>query len=374
MTDDKPTRKERLDLAKLWTALSSWGIAILGSAAVIVLLMIFAGLFTKKISETNTRPTRQLAAGMKVVEVRVITQPRFESAVGSIEPVHQSSVAAKILAKVVEVNVTAGQAVAAGDVLVRLNDDDLRSQLQQAEAALEAARANAEQARSDLKRAQQLIRANAISQAEFESAATNVRFSEANQDQASRAVEEATVVLDYATITAPFDGLIVDKQVQAGDTVSPGQTLLTLYDPTHMQLVANVRESFAMKLKVGQQVPAKLETMDYECLATVQEVVPETQAGSRSFQVKVTGPCPPGIYSGMFGRIMLPLEDEQLIVIPAAAVIRVGQLTMVDVVANDQLARRSVQLGRTLNGDVEVLSGLIPGERVALPATTAEGV
>ncbi|MEZ6076279.1 MAG: efflux RND transporter periplasmic adaptor subunit [Pirellulaceae bacterium] len=83
-------------------------------------------------------------------------------------------------------------------------------------------------------------------------------------------IDETKIFLDYATITAPFDGVVVDKQVQAGDMVTPGQTLLTVYDPNQMQLVANVRESLAMKLKVGQEVTAKLESLDHECLATVR--------------------------------------------------------------------------------------------------------
>jgi RND family efflux transporter MFP subunit len=372
MTDEQVASKKHLDLRKLWNSVRSWVIAFVGFIGVAVLLMMFAGVFAKKVPDTAVPSVRLPGDRTQVVDVGMISRPRFESAVGSIEPIHKSSVAAKILAKVVEVNATAGQSVRSGEVLVRLNDDDLQSRLKQTEAVLQAAIANAEQARSNLRRAERLKQENAISQAEYEAAATAVRTAEASQEQASRAVEEAKVFLDYATITAPFDGVIVDKQVQAGDMVTPGQTLLNLYDPDQMQLVANVRESFAMKLRVGQQVLARLESLDYECMATVREVVPQAEAGSRSFQVKASGPCPAGIYSGMFGRILLPLEDEQLTVIPSTAVKRVGQLTLVDVVEDGKLLRRSVQLGRTINEHVEVLSGLIPGERIAVPASSQQ--
>ena len=92
----------------------------------------------------------------------------------------------------------------------------------------------------------------------------------------------------------------------------------------------------------------------------------EARAASRSFTVKVTGPCPPGVYSGMFGRLMIPVEDEELTVVPAAAVRRVGQLTLVDVLHDGHLQRRSVQVGRRIDSDFEVLSGLREGERVVL--------
>jgi RND family efflux transporter MFP subunit len=168
--------------------------------------------------------------------------------------------------------------------------------------------------------------------------------------------------------------VIVDKAVQPGDTVSPGQTLLTLYDPTQMQLVANVRESLAMKLQVGQLLPASMESLGIECLATVSEVVPKADATSRSFEVKVTGPCPAGVYSGMFGRLLLPLEDEQLLLIPANTIQRVGQLTFVQVLSEGLLARRSVQLGRSFQDQIEILSGLKAGEQVLIPATAGTGV
>ncbi|MCS7270768.1 MAG: hypothetical protein NZ703_06760, partial [Gemmataceae bacterium] len=104
-----------------------------------------------------------------------------------------------------------------------------------------------------------------------------------------------------------------------------------------------------------------------ECEATISEIVPEAQAASRSFTVKVTGPCPPGVYSGMFGRIFIPLEDEELVVVPASAVFKVGQLDMVDVVTPQGIQRRSVQLGRKVDSDYyEVLAGLVPGEKVVL--------
>ena len=124
----------------------------------------------------------------------------------------------------------------------------------------------------------------------------------------------------YATVRAPLSGRVIDKKVNAGDTVSPGQMLVTMYDPSHMQMVACVRESLALRLKIGEQVPARLDTLGYDCHSTVSEIVPEAQAESRSFHVKVTVPCPPNVYSGMFGRILIPLEDEDLLIVPAAAV------------------------------------------------------
>ena len=94
----------------------------------------------------------------------------------------------------------------------------------------------------------------------------------------------------------------------------------------------------------------------------------------------VTGPCPDGVYAGMFGRLLLPLGEEKVVVIPARAVRRVGQLDLVDVVLGDGARSadtergstlRTVRLGRTLGDEVEVLSGLRVGESVVVPASGA---
>lgn len=351
------------------------GLAMLaGIVGVTLLLMIFAGYFHTKVDATPNTRLRPVPAGAAFAMVTEITQPRYESAIGAIKPVHEANVASKILARVLEVNVTAGKKVTAGEVLVKLSDDEQRSRVQQAEANRDSMLAELQLAQSEVARARQLIATNSISQAEFDTLTTRVQTTQANADRASRAVEEAKVYLDFATVVAPFSGIIVDKSVQPGDTVSPGQTLVSLYDPTHMQLVANVRESLAMKLQVGQQLPARMESLGYECLATVSEVVPKADVSSRSFEVKVTGPCPTGVYSGMFGRLMLPLEDEHLLLVPAETIQRVGQLTFVQVLTADGLARRSVQVGRAFKDKVEILTGLKAGEQVLIPASVAEGV
>lgn len=115
----------------------------------------------------------------------------------------------------------------------------------------------------------------------------------------------------------------------------------------------------------------RLDNLDLNCIGTVSEIVPEAETTSRTFSVKVTGPCPPGVYSGMFGHVLIPLDDEEVLVIPNAAVRHVGQLALVDVVEDQTVRRRAVQLGRRFGQDVEVLSGLRDGEQVALPASSA---
>jgi RND family efflux transporter MFP subunit len=242
----------------------------------------------------------------------------------------------------------------------------LQARLEQAQAAVTAARAARDQARIEYERLKGLVEQSAAAPIEFERVRTALKSAEAGLDQADQARREAETILGYATIASSLDGIVVDKRVEVGDMVTPGQVLLTLYDPTRMQLVASVRESLTQRLEVDQVIGVRVDALDKTCEGRVSEIVPEAETASRSFQVKVTGPCPPGIYSGMFGRLLIPLDDEQVLVIPRSAVRRVGQLHVVDVADGDLLRRRVVQLGRALGDDVEVLAGVRAGERITL--------
>jgi len=343
------------------------------AVVVALLLMWLAGAFHRKIDDVTetggaARPAGRPIGSARLVAVRVLRMPREEPAVGTIKAVHETTMASKILAKVNEVNVTAGQHVTQDDVLVRLEDADLRARLQQAEAAATAARAHRDQAQIEYDRIARLKERQAASAIEWDRAQTALKSTEAELARAEQAVTEAQEVLGYATLRAPITGIVIDKKVEAGDTVTPGQPLLSLFDPTRMQLVASVRESLTRRLTVGQTVGVEIDALKKRCQGRVSEIVPEADVASRSFLVKVTGPCPPGIYSGMFGRLLIPLDEEQILVVPRRAVRHLGQLDIVDVAVGDTLRRRTVQLGRTIGDDVEVLSGLRQGEKVAVPS------
>lgn len=341
-------------------------VAVLATAiGLVLLLLVLAGVFKPKVGPI--RPNASFASQIDATllrEVQLIHRPRIETAVGSVEPVHEAAVASKLLARVVEVKASAGKSVTEGDVLVRLDDAELKSRTDQAESAVTSAESRRERARADHARAEKLVQNRVVTQADFDQLVAELKTSEAELNRAKQAADEARVLWSYATVRAPLTGIVVDKKVEVGDTVSPGQTLVTLYEPNRMQLVATVRESLAERLQVGGEIRARLDALGHDCPATIREIVPQAEAASRSFTVKVSGPCPPGIYSGMFGRIFIPVADEDVVVVPRDAVFKVGQLKLVDVADGNEIHRRSVQLGRDLPEGYEVLAGLRAGEKV----------
>ncbi len=379
----------RASLLFRWLRWILRAVVFLGFAAGVVVLMLWlSGYFSPKVPATSPAvqsETSQVRG--QSVPVELVELPLTESAVGTIRAVHETSIGSKLLARVVEVDLKAGQKVHVGDVLIRLDDTDLRARLQQAQATVAGAEAAYSQAVANEERYAQLVASKTVSQQEYDSSRAVLRTADANLRHARAAVHEAQATLDYATILSPIDGTVIDKKVDVGDMVTPGQQLVTLYDPAHMQLVASVRESLTRRLQVGQEIGVRVEGLDKQCGGTIREIVPEAQSASRTFQVKVAGPCPPGIYSGMFGRIVIPLDKEKALVIPRRVVREVGQLELVEVAGNKQINRRAIRTGRALSENevkmfpekllqgepyVIVLSGLSEGERVVLSAGTID--
>jgi len=355
-----------------WLTVVKGVVTAVGFLIVVVLLMMWLmGTFHSKVgTHEASAPAGRPIGDASLVAVRRIRVPSVESAVGTVEAVQRSVVASKIRANVVETLIRAGQIVKQGEVMVRLDDADLKARDQQAQAAVIAATARRDQAKIELDRVQALFKKDAAAKIEYDRTASSLKTAEAELRQAQQAAQEAKTVLGYATIRSPMTGKVVDKQVEEGDTVVPGHVLVTLYDHTRMQLVASVRESLTQRLEVGQMIGVRLESLDKACEGKISEVVPEAESASRAFAVKVTGPCPPGVYPGMFGRILIPLDDEELLVVPKTAIRHVGQLTLVETADGDMLRRRSVQLGRSIGNEVQVLSGLSEGEKVAIVTTT----
>jgi len=346
-------------------------ISIAAVTFVVVTMMWLMGYFHPKLAGAPTASVGRPLGDVQVVPVEKIRVPVTESAVGTVRPVHESAVASKIMAKVVAVNVKAGDRVKKDDVLIKLDDADLKARQQQALAAVAAAKAARDHATIELDRVKRLMGQNAASRIEYERAETALKSAEAELQRAEQTLNEAETVLSYATIHAAMDALVVDKRVDVGDTVVPGQVLLNLYDPSRMQLVASVRESLTRRLQVGQNIEVTIDALGHPCEGQISEIVPQAESASRTFLVKVTGPCPPGVYAGMFGRLTIPLDEEDILVVPREAIRVIGQLSVVDVVDGKMLQRRVIQPGRTLGGKLEVLSGLREGEQIALTRVSA---
>ena len=345
---------------------------VLVTLAVVVLsVMWLSNFFGRKIPADsppvqagNPSPPGTSPPPAELFTVQLENVPQYRPVVGTVQAVHATEIGSRLMAQVKAVHVIANQKVKQDEVLVELDDEDLQARVLQAEAALAQAQATAEQAKRDFDKQAQLYKGGASSEQEYRRYETGLKEAQAALARAQQALNQERTNLSWAVIRSPIDGTVVDKLVDRGDMVRPGQPLVRIFNQDKMQLVASVPEQLASSLRPGQEVAVKLDVLPHACAGTVSEVVPEAATESRTFRVKVTGPCPPGVYPGMFGRLLIPIGEVQQAWIPISAVRTYGQLQQVMVVSETGRQRRFVTLGERAGDRVLVLSGLRPGERI----------
>ncbi len=334
-----------------------------------------AGVFEEKIQPGKLPAVEQVVPGDpadKTEVVEEVVKEYYSEAVGTLKSSTRAEISARIMAPITEIRVKAGDAVKTDQLLITLDRRDAESRHSQAEASLESARASLSQAENDFKRDKEMFDEKVIAARRFEQTKTALDVARANMKRAEQAVTEANVVLSYTVIKAPQNGTIVDRLAEPGDIASPGVPLLVLYDPASLRLEVPVMENLALKLKLGDALTVHIDALDRDVAATVDEIVPQAEAASRSFLVKVALHRSDDLYEGMFGRLRIPVGTRRHLCMPLAAIQTIGQLQFVDVLEPDghSLERRLITTGRVgVPGHVEVLSGLNAGDRVVLPTT-----
>ena len=336
---------------------------IVGGAMLVGILLFISGFFEEKIPPGDSAGTRPAPTGEGVAAVAV-DDPVIERFPGSVAAVREAVIAARIVARVQGILVQPGQRVKKGEQLVVLDNRDLESRYAQTERELEGARARLAEAKANNERIQGVAE-GAVSQSARDSAKAAYESARAQVDAMGKRLEESKVSLSYATIEAPYDAIVIDRFAEPGDLASPGRPLLGIYDPDRMRLEAWVRESIAIALKPGGKVSVFVGSLDEQVDGTVEEIVPQAEAGSRSFLVKVTLPDRENLYPGMFGRLLIEAGTVRRILVPQRALTKVGQLTFVTL---EDGTRRLVKPGRAASGErVEILAGIAEGERVLVP-------
>lgn len=336
--------------------------------AIMVLLLAIAwmaGMFSDKIAPDTVAPGAQPATNNWPVTLTTVAKQ--ESAVASLKARETTLISSRIMARIDKMLVRAGDQVSRGDLLIKLENSDLLSQLDQAKARINSASGSLTEAQNALQRMQNLKQQGLASNADLDKAQANYTRADSELQAAQQAKNEAEAALSYSEIRAPINGRIVDRSAEPGNMATPGQTLLALYNPQSLLVEANVREALAIALSLGQQLSVTIDSLHLQIPASIIELVPAADPNSRSFIVKAEIAFSEQLRPGMFARLSLPVGEEQRILIPREYVQSFGQLDRVWVVQQGQLSRRFVRLGEVYDDAIEVVSGLSAGEIITLP-------
>jgi len=321
--------------------------------------------------------------------------PRTYEAVGTVKARTSGQVSSRVMAYVREVKVAAGQRVTAGQTLIVLDARDFEVRQRQAEAAraemntataeadhaIEAAKANVELAETTFRRIKDLFDKKSVSQQEFDEAAARVRVARAslNMAQAKRSqidskiaqvteeVAAAGVQKGYSVLSAPFGGVVVARNVEPGNLAVPGAPLLVIEQESGYRFEATVEESQSGKVKLGQAATVRLDAGGEPLIGRVSEIVPAVDPVSRAFIAKIDLPASSLLRSGMFGRAAFASGSQQVLAVPDAALTERGQTQWAFVVDGGVARARIVTTGQRQGGAVEILSGLVSGEKIVAP-------
>lgn len=340
------------------------------------------------------------------LDAAVMTEmPQTFETGGALVARQTAVLSSRILAPVVRVNVSPGDRVRRGQVLIEFDSADIVGRAAGASSSLASAQASARAAESERTAAESavtLARAThdriarlqkersatpqeldqavaALRQAEARLAAVTAQVDAAQRgvDAADAGSRVATITQSWTTLTAPFDGLVVSRQVDPGTTVGPGQPLLTIEGASDLQMEVRLDASRAAGLTVGQTAEIRVETggvTDW-VPARVTEIA-RVDPSSHSFTVTLDAPAAAGWRSGYFGRARFSGATSERLTVADSAIVRRGQLTFVYLVDAESRARlRVVSTGETRDGRTEVLAGLSTGDRVVVnpPSTLVDG-
>jgi len=297
-------------------------------------------------SPVESLPTIQVS----VVQVERREHRAFEEVVGSVQSRQRAAIEPKISARLERILVVPGTVVRSGDLLVQLDGREIQARLDQAEATLE-------QAENDLRRFTGLLEQETITRAEFDAVRARQRLAKA-------ATVEAETMLGYTRVQAPFDGVVTRKLAEVGDLALPGRPLLMLEDPNALRLDADVPEALIGAVQSGAELIVTVASVKGPIPGRVSEIAPAADPHSRTFLVKLDLPQTEGLRLGQFGRVAVPVAGITALRAPTSAVLLRGQMEMVFVVEQDTAKMRLVKTGKRIGEEVELVSGVEPGERL----------
>lgn len=305
------------------------------------------------------------AVRVDVIRAEIESMREIVEGIGTLEAMETVELKAETAGLVRELNFEGGRPVEAGQVLVRLEDDELQRELDARQAALDAAREQEEIARTTFERIEELRAEGVVSAQRFDETRTELDRALAEIERLESEIALVRERIDNTVVRAPFAGIISENQVDVGDYVKVGALLATLYRVDPLKIRFTLPERYLDRIEVGQAVELKVDAYPerrFEGVVTL--VAPAVDAMTRD--VRVEAQLEEGsdaLKPGVFARAMLVLATrEPRPVIPEEALVSTREGYEVFVVEEGRAHARPVETGLRRVGRVEIVEGLEGGE------------
>lgn len=321
-------------------------------------------------SAARTMPTEPAAIRPVLATATELPAPQVVTLTGKVVADQRAEITADIQGRVIEVLVERGQHVKRGQPVMRLDTGSAALSTREAAAHLLAARTDMQLAAIECDRAKKLYAEGAIARSELDRQGAACASSQQNVSAAEARTALLAKSVKDGIVRAPFDGVVTDRGVNAGEWVAPGRSLFTLVDADPLELELSVPEVNVAAVSLGQRVViSTVAHPGQEFGAQVTRISAEI-GRTRSLIVEATIEKGSKLVPGMFVEAEVITGHTQLPAIPETAVVKRGKTWHAFVVTNGKVEERIVQLGAApAAGQVSILQNIKPGERVIAHVT-----
>ncbi|MCX8084786.1 MAG: efflux RND transporter periplasmic adaptor subunit [Calditerrivibrio sp.] len=370
--------------------------------SLILVAFVIACGGSKDEKKNQPQPQTHKVAFYQVTKEQVPVVREFS---GTVSAEEMASIGPKVMGYITRINYAEGQSFKKGAVLVEISSPEILEKVKFAEATvaeaenaiaqgeiglklaqdqLRQAEAQYELAEKTYKRYKNLLTTESISKHEFDQVEAQYKVALEGKASAERAVKlaqerinqaktkknqalagknEALAYSSFTKIVAPFDGVVLEKLIDVGNLAAPGQPVIKIGSNRNV-IYANISESMFGKVKVGQQINVKSESLNKDFTVKVLEISPNIDPATRNFKIKLSSDksLPVGAY------VTISLHDgtKEGIFIPKKAIVTRGQIVAVFVNNGGKADMRIIKTGEERDGKVEVLSGLSGNEKIVL--------
>jgi RND family efflux transporter MFP subunit len=351
---------------------------------VVVVLTVFLGYRVNQALKQQAKPAAAPRVAMPTVDIsKVRLGPLNEKVflVGALKPVAQVDVVSKMTGRIDQLQAEIGDWVQKGTLIAKVDEDEVRQQVNRAAAALEVAKASLSQKQTDLEilkkeldrtielHENQLIPRRDLDTAEarYRGAIAQEKLAEAQIDQAQAELRELRVRLDNTRILAPISGLVGRRHLDNGALVNPSMPVVSLVDLSTMVMEINAPEKDLVKIRTGLEAAIVLDAYpEQKFKGRVIRLSPILDPATRTGSVEIEVPNPKMMLKAeMFARVELDLGTRHnTLLVPREALVSHDQQRGVFKLQDDTARFQPVDAGITQGGEVEVLSGLKEGEAV----------
>lgn len=277
---------------------------------------------------------------------------------------------------VTKIHVQVGQKVGAGQLLVSINNTDLKAKKAQVDASILQATAGYNNAKKDYERFVNLFKQQSASQKELDDMTARYEMAKAGLEGAKQMRNEVMAQFSYSNITTPFSGVVTNTFVKEGDMANPGMPLISVEGASILQVSTMVSESDIAAIKKGMPVNVLVKSSNATLTGKVSEVSLSAKNTGGQYLVKIDlDKTDSSVLSGMFVNVQFPVENKpqtvqtDRILVPQTALIQQGQLTGIYTIGTGNVAiLRWLRIGKSFGDQVEILSGLSDNEQYIVSA------